>query len=34
VPALVCDLFEEACYETDVTTAVVALLKQTQIGPW
>jgi len=33
VPALVCDLCEEACYEPDMTDAVVALLKETEIGP-
>lgn len=33
VPALECDLCEEAYYESGVTDAVVALLKETEVGP-
>lgn len=33
VPALVCDLCEEAYYEPRVTDAVVHLLDQTEVAP-
>lgn len=33
VPALVCDLCEEADYETETTDAVVRLLRDTGVAP-
>lgn len=33
VPALVCDLCEEAYYETETTDAVVRLLRDTKVAP-